>query len=68
MLINPSDLYPVLVKEEEEDTETTMTIRTKEIPHTYTTPRMHVLHDSWIDSSILWVHMTMAEVKEHAAN
>ena len=35
MLINPSDIFPVLIKEEEE-TETT--IRSKKILHTYATP------------------------------
>ena len=31
-------------------------------------PRMHALHDGWMDGSIHWVRMTMAEVKEHAAD
>ena len=29
-------------------------------------PKMRILHDGWMDSSICWVWMTTAEVKEHA--
>lgn len=31
-------------------------------------PKMCVLHDGWMDSSICWVWMTTVEVKEHAAD